>query len=240
MTIIEEYKAHLQVELGDIRIGENETFSFGQREIEAALYIEVGTIDDLVAVITAARKHGVPFSLLGNGFTPTEDSRSDALVIKNNCRKFGILSMRGKISGNESDHEYSFVSAESGVGLNQLVRFTIEEGLGGLESFLGESGTVGDGLSRNVYYAKGNEYLSEHIFTVRFLTKENEVVEVNAEPLLHPFTVNMIEKKQIIPLSVVFAVLPSDKQVLWKKGTQAAFERNQTELMDPLKGNFSR
>lgn len=240
MTIIEEYKAHLLAELGDIRIGENETITFGQREIGAALYIEAGTTDDLVAVITAARKHAVPFQILGNGFTPTEDSAIDALVIKNNCRKFAILSMRGKILGNESNNEYSFVSCESGVGLNQLVRFTIEEGLGGLESFLGESGTVGDGLGRNVYYDKGNEYLNEHIFTIRFLTKENEVVEVNAEPFLHPFSINMIEKKKIIPLAVVFAVLPSDKQSLWKKGTQAAFERNQTDLMDPLKGNFSR
>lgn len=222
------------------RISTHERVSFGQMEFEAELYQEVGTSDELVKSIIAARECGIPFHILGGGYVPEDGQQEvEGLVIKNNSRKFAILSMRGKINAGEKAQEQAFVTAESGVGLNQLVRFTIDEGLGGLESYLGESGTLGDGITRHLQYEKENDFLVSHVFTLRILTKENEIIEVNAEPFLHPFTMNMIAKKQVIPLSVVFHLTPTDKSELWKKGTQAAFERNQTDLLDPLKGNFS-
>jgi UDP-N-acetylenolpyruvoylglucosamine reductase len=147
--------------------------------------------------------------------------------------------MKGKIHEGKTETEYVFVSAETGVGLNQIVRFTIDNGLGGLENFLGMAGTIGDGLMQNVSDEKNDDYLSAHILTLRFLSKENEEVEVNAEPFLYPLAGNMIRKANALPLSVIFKMTPADKSELWKKGTQAAFERNQSDLLDPLKGNFN-
>lgn len=237
MTITENNKDRLLKALGATRILSNEQFSFGQHDFEAELYLEVSTPEELIRGVTLAREHDFPFHIIGNGFVPGDMTSIPGLVIKNNSRKFAILSMRGKTGQGEA--EQVFVSAETGVGLNQLVRFTIEEGLGGIESFLGESGTVGDALWHNVQYGKTQDFLTNHIFTLRVMTKENEVVEVTAEPFLYPVSQNMIEKKQVIPLSVVFSLTPADKQLLWKKGTEAAFERNQSDLTDPLKGNFT-
>ena len=236
MTNIENNKERLLKAFGATRVLSDEQFSFGQQDYEAELYLEVTTPEELVVGITTAREHDFPFHIIGNGFVPGDILSIPGLVIKNNCRKFAILSMRGKTE--EGGPEQIFVSAESGVGLNQLIRFTIEEGLGGIELFLGESGTVGDALAQNLVYEKKQDYVTGHIFTLRLLTKENEVVEVTAEPFLYPLSQHIIEKKQVIPLSVVFHLTPADKQLLWKTGTEAAFERNQFDLMDPLKGNF--
>ncbi len=240
MTNIEDKKAKLLRLLGSEQVAQNEQISVNQVDYEAELYQEVSSAEGLVKSITAAREADLPFFILGNGYIPEPGIEKIAgLVIKNNCRKFAILSMRGKISSGEGEKQQAFVTAETGVSINQLVRFTIDEGLGGLEYFLGAAGTLGDGLAQHLYYEKENDYFVSHIFTLRILTKENEVIEVNAEPFLHPFTTNMLEKKHAIPLSVVFHLTPSEKSDLWKKATRAAFERNQQDLLDPLKGNFN-
>jgi UDP-N-acetylenolpyruvoylglucosamine reductase len=225
-------------EIGASRVASNERIVIGQHEIEPELYSEASTITELVQTVTAARKYGIPYHILGLGFLPQETEVA-GLVIKNNCRKFDILSMKGKVQEGQTATEYVFVLAESGVGLNQVVRFTIDEGLGGLEEYLGMSGTVGDALMQNVRDEKHSDYLASHIFTLRFLSKENEEVEVSAEPFLYPLEGNMVQKSQVLPLSVIFKLIPSDKNELWKKGTQAAYERNQSDLLDPMKGNFN-
>ena len=238
MITTADKKAGLLQVLGESRVLTNERITISGEEYDVDFYTEVSTIDDLILAVITARKQQLPFHIIGLGFSPDEqEERIEGLLIKNNCRKFDILSMRGKIEAGDEAAEYAFVAAETGVALNQIVRQTIDEGLGGLEYFLGMTGTVGDSLLENISHGE-EDYLISHIFTLRLLTKENEVVEVNAEPFLHPFSENMIQKKHAIPLSVVFKLAPQDKNELWRRGTQAAFERNQSDLLDPLKGNF--
>ena len=238
MTITAENRDLLQKALRDTRIRENEQVSLGGKDVEVELYAEVEILDDLIRVVTTARTLALPVSILGIGFFPeAEKERIEGFIIKNNCRKFDILSMRGKVETDGSATEYAFATAETGASLNQIVRQTIDEGLGGLECFLGIGGTVGDNLIENIKSGE-EDFLTSHIFTLRILTKENEVVEVSAEPFLYPLAGNMIQKKQIIPLSVVFKLIPQEKEELWRRGKQAAFTRNQSDLLDPLKGNF--
>jgi UDP-N-acetylenolpyruvoylglucosamine reductase len=234
-------QAFLEKTLPDIRIVADGQIQIGHQELETELYIEAATPEELIRVVSAARSGEIPYHILGLGFNPHEaDKKIAGLVIKNNCRKFDMLSMKGKVSEEgQTETEFIFVMAETGVGLNQIVRYTLDEGLSGLEYFLGIGGTLGDNLMQNVRDEKHEDYLASHIFTIRFLSKENEEVEVSAEPFLYPLETNILAKKQALPLSVVFKVKPADKTALWKQGTQAAFERNQSELLDPLKGNFN-
>lgn len=238
MTITADKIEVLQNALGETKLQQNEVISIGGKDVGTELYYEAVTVDELVQVITTARSLSVSFQIAGLGFTPIEGKAVDGLLIKNNCRKFDILSMRGKVDQDHEATEYAFASAESGAPLNQIVRQTIDEGLGGLESFLGLGGTVGDNL---IEHSVGDEedFLTSHVFTLRMITKENEVVEVSAEPFLYPLTENIMQKKHIIPLSVVFKLIPQDKEELWRRAKQAAFKRNQSDLLDPLKGNFN-
>jgi UDP-N-acetylenolpyruvoylglucosamine reductase len=228
----------LRAALNTTRLKENEFFTLGSTEYEAEFYLEATTIQELASAISEARKLDIPVFILGAGFIPGDGLHIEGLVIKNNCRKFDMLSMKGSFSSGQTSREVAYVLAESGVSLNQLVRFTVDEGLAGLESFLGISGTLGDGLLANIT-SDDSDFLAGHIFTITVLTKENEMMEVQAEPFLFPIAENMLIKKQVIPLSAVFKLIPAEKSELWKKATQKAFERNQEELTDPLKGNFN-
>lgn len=235
----QQTKTKLLEKLGNQILKEHEVLTIGQQEFEAEFYREVSNPDELVKTVQIARELNIPVSIIGLGFSfDPSVTEIPGLVIKNNSQKFDILSVRGKIKDGQTEREQVFVSAESGVRLNQLVRYTLDEGLSGLESFLGSPGTLGDSLLINEKYEEDNEYLASHVFTIRVLTKENEVVEISGEPFLYPLAENQIKKKHVLPLSVIFQLTPGDKTDLWKKATKAAFERNQSDLLDPLKGNF--
>lgn len=220
------------------RFRANEPFTLGNETYEAECLLETDALQQLTEAVRIGREQDIPVHILGLGFTPS-GAAIPGLVIKNNCRKFDMLSMKGVVASGHTAREVAYVMAESGVPLNQLVRFTVDEGLAGLEDFLGIPGTLGDGLLHHLKTEPKNVYLAEVIYSLSVLTKENDVMEVPAEPFLHPFSENMFVKKQLLPLSAVFKLTPSEKSELWKKATKAAFERNQEDLTDPLKGNFN-
>jgi UDP-N-acetylenolpyruvoylglucosamine reductase len=239
MAISDVSVSRLEKNLGTSRLIHNSFLTFGQREVEVELLTEAHTLEELTQAIRAARMSEVPFSILGIGCRPSEKENTiSGLVIKNNCRKFDMLSMRGKVESGQTETEFAFITAETGVSLNQLVRYSLDVGLGGLEDFLGIGGTLGDNLMQNTLSGE-NEYLTANIYSLQFLSRENEVLEVEAEPFLYPLRENMMIKNNVIPLSVVFKLIPSEKSELWKKATEAAFKRNESELLDPMKGNFN-
>src|SRR5215469_7263498 len=118
----------------------------------AEIYIEIDAQDILIKVITAARNLGIPVYILGSGARISLDEDIQGLVIKNMCRRFDKASMKGTIKKNEIGVENVQVYAQAGVLMNQLVRFTIEEGLSGLEYQLGLPGTVGGAIYTNAKY----------------------------------------------------------------------------------------
>src|SRR5882672_4051655 len=109
----------------------------------AEMYLEIDAQDVLIKTINAARSLGLPVYLLGSGTRIESGKNIKGLVIKNLCRRFEKASMKGTIKKNEIGFEHMKVYAQAGALMNQLVRFTIEEGLSGLEYQLGLPGTVG-------------------------------------------------------------------------------------------------
>ncbi len=127
----------LEKVLGPNKIRRNEpmsahtTFKIGG---PAEYYIDVDTIDDLVLAFNTARKLNIPVFLFGGGSNViVADHGIKGLVIKNNCRRFEVMRMSGRIKNQKIVSSKALVYAESGVIMNQLVRFTIEQGLSGLE-----------------------------------------------------------------------------------------------------------
>ena len=92
------------------------------------------------------------FIFLGSGTRVESVKQIKGLVIKNLCRRFDKASVKGTIRKNEIGVENMQVYAQAGVLMNQLVRYTIEEGLSGLEYQLGLPGTVGGAIYTNAKY----------------------------------------------------------------------------------------
>lgn len=192
----------------------------------AKLYVEVERIDDLTKLVKEARIHKIPVFIIATGsHAAIPQTQINGLLIKNNCHKFDVFGMKGKIKEKNLGIEKVSVYAESGTNINQLVRFTIEKGLSGLEYHLGMPGTVGGAIYTNARYTPKNIYINDAVEKISILNKEGEILEVGGDYFSSRDNNQFTQADNVI-LSVVFSMHPEDKKLLWERGNQAAAYRN--------------
>lgn len=223
----------LEKELGTNRIRQNEpmsahtTFKIGG---PAEYYAEVSTVEDLTKAVKVAHTLDLPVSMVGGGSNMiVSDSGIKGLVIKNNCRRFELMSMAGRVKNQKIEVDRSLVYAESGVIMNQLVRFVIENGLGGLEYQLGLPGTLGGGVYMNSNFPRKEVYVGDCLYKARLLTKEGEVKEVDNAYFHFAYDKSILQETGEILLWAVFKLEKMDKDMLWKRGMEALNYRNETQ-----------
>jgi len=211
----------LQTLFGPQRVQINEPLTqyISSLTFDAPLFLIINDPSELVQAIRTARKYEVPFQLLDRD---TEEigkkSSFDGLVIKDNARRFDVLARKGKIQSRQLITDYALIEAESGVPFSQLVRFTIEESLGGLEYGLGTAGTVSKVLATEEEIV--NHFQSQRVIqSVTILTPKNEKIEISFDEV----------KKDLIVLSIIFKLQGEDKKILWLKGQKAAESRGITD-----------
>src|SRR2546423_15039549 len=112
--------------------------------------------------------------------------------------------MRGRIINGKIDMSRAAVYSESGVLVNQLVRYTIDQGMGGLEYFLGLPGTVGGAVYINASYPKASVSLGNALLSAKVLTSYGDIREVSNSYFLFAFDSSYLQKTQEILLSAVF------------------------------------
>ncbi|MBI4999472.1 hypothetical protein HZB97_01730, partial [Candidatus Gottesmanbacteria bacterium] len=108
---------------------------------------------------------------------------------------------RGEIRNQKSEIRNVLVEAESGVPFNQLIRFTLEEGLEGLESFLGLPGTVGGAVVGNAHWQ--NKKIGDLVVSKKTSGK--------------------------ILVKAIFSLKKEDKETLWERARQAMEYRQATQ-----------
>lgn len=215
----------LEKVIGNGRIRQNEpmsahtTFKIGG---PAEYYVDVNTIDEFINIVKAARKHTLPIFILGGGANIIVSEKGiKGLVIKNNCRRFETAMMSGRVKNKKIDVQKALVYAEAGVLMGQLVRFTIEQGLSGLEHQMGLPGTVGGAVFMNSNFPKKQAYVGDAVYRTKLLTPQGEVKEVDQSYFRFAYDYSILQKTGEIVLAVVFALIPEKKEILWKRGNQA-------------------
>lgn len=228
-TVLQE----LQNAFGEQRVRTNEsmskhtTFKIGG---PAAIYLEVDHIENLVKAVCLARKHGIPVFILGGGSNiVVSDGGFRGLVVKNNCRRFEVMNMSGRVRRGALDVSGALVYAESGVIMNQLVRFTIEQGLGGLEYQLGLPGTVGGGIYMNSNFPRKGVYVGDYLYKARLLDKNGRVKEADNTYFHFGYDKSILQETEEVLLSVIFRLQAEDKKVLWERGMEALSYRSDTQ-----------
>lgn len=223
----------LEKELGQNRVRVNEpmslhtTFKIGG---PAEYYIAVDSITDLAKAVKLGWDIQLPVFVFGGGSNIiVADHGIKGLVIKNNCRKFDVMSMLGKVRNQKIDVDKALVYAESGVIMNQLVRFTIDQGLEGLEWQLGLPGTVGGAVSMNSNFPLKGSYVGDAVFTAKILTKEGEIKEVDNAYFRFAYDKSILQETGEILLSATFTLVPADKKILWERATEALQHRSNSQ-----------
>ena len=202
------------------------TFKIGG---SAEYYLEVEKIEDLIQAVNLARKLGIAVFVLGGGSNIIVcDEGMKGLVVKNNCRRFEVLGIAGKVREKKVGVDSAQVYAESGVILNQLVRFTIEQGLSGLEYQLGLPGTVGGAVFMNSNFPRKGVYVGDCVYSAKLLS-EGQVKEVQHDYFQFAYDKSILQETQEIVLSVVFTMKAEDRKLLWERGMEALTYRNETQ-----------
>ena len=125
----------------------------------ARFFIQVDTIDQLIAALHHARQHRLPYYLLGGGTNVlVSDAGFDGLVIQ---MKLASISTDGEK-----------LSAEAGAELSVVVETAAEKGITGLEHLAGIPGTLGGAVRGNA-----------GAFGVSLGDVVTEVTVINAETL---------------------------------------------------------
>lgn len=195
----------------------------------AEFFYEAGTVEEMIAAVTKARSEGLPITILGGGTNVLiGDKGIPGLVIKNNTGAISIRGMKARVKAGKKTG-LVYVEADSGVLFNKLVRFTADEGLGGLEAHLGLPGTVGGAIYMNSKWTKPTSYVGDAVYQAMLLTPANETVIVDRSYFRFAYDSSTIQKTRDIVLRVVFALTPRQKDELWQVANQSIAYRRESQ-----------
>lgn len=196
----------------------------------AKYFVALDSLTDIVSAVKTAHQLDLPVLVIGGGSNILVSEKGiSGLVIKNNCRKIELQGFKGKITNKTLNVASVQVLAESGAITNQLVRFTIEQGLSGLEYQLGLPGTVGGGIFMNANYTPRNTYMGDSLARATVLSLNGDVKEVGPSYFRFSDDTSAIQVNHEILLSVTFLLSPLDKEILWQRGKEAVEHRTTSQ-----------
>lgn len=222
----DRYQA-LTRQLGGLRVKKNQplaaytTFKVGGPADR--LFIARKT-EDLVKAVKSAYLNQLPFFVLGSGSNVIiSDQGLRGLVIINRCDQIGIVAYGGQKT-KTGERGRVVVEAEGGTHLQRLKRWTIEQGLGGLEFVDGIPGTVGAAVKLNVHdrhRPNQERYLSDVLLGATLLTPQGETKEVAKDYLEFDqkrrgwkMGSKLFESGEIV-LTARFRLQKTDPETLW-------------------------
>ena len=219
--------------LGPLRVFENEPLSkhtYFKIGGPARLFFEAKSLDDLKLVLKSAFEYQIPFVVLGGGANVlVSDKGFDGLVIKNRAAGTKLVGLKGTIDRTGKGIKNALVWAASGTPMNQLARFTIDQGLEGLEFLLSVPGTVGGGVKINAHFeVEKGEFLGNRLVSATLFNPETgEIESVAQDYFKFSYDYSTIQDTGEIVLDATFRLdAAQDKSALWQKAMEGVKRRN--------------
>lgn len=177
------------------------TFKIGG---DADMFVSVGSVDELSALIKLANKNGVKYTVIGNG--------SNLLVSDKGIRGLVIEIGQGmsdyKVNGN-------VICAEAGIMLKKLVSVAAAESLSGLEEVSGVPGTLGGGIFMNAG-AYGGE-LKDTVKKVTYIDNNGDVHTIDAKDCNFGYRTSVFSKGGMYIVSAELELKKGDSEEIQAK-----------------------
>lgn len=178
-------------------------------------FIEARGEAELLEGLSAARESGLPVTLLGGG--------SNVLVSDGGVRGL-VIRVKG---GGVRQVDSGTVRAYAGMTVNGLVRWCIQQGLAGLETWAGTPGTVGGAIHGNAHF--GGREMGELVTGLRVADDAGAVESVRAEAVeFGPGGVAFAGRGRVL-LSADFGVQGEDPAVLRRRARESLAFRKRTQ-----------
>lgn len=166
----------------------------GPAKYFAQVFTKLGFIEALLF----AKEKKLPYLVIGGGSNLLiSDKGFSGLVIKNSINQI-----------NQNDE---VLTVGSGTPLGQLVTFTVEKGLEGLQKLVGIPGSVGGAVYGNA--GAYGQTISDHIKKVYCLKGNREVV-FSKEECGFDYRNSNFKRNNLIILAVVFEIPAADPKIL--------------------------
>ncbi len=191
----------------------------------ADVLVEAASAEDLKRLVTAARKWGLPITILGGG--------ANVLVSDAGLRGLVIINKAKRIEFRESAQ----VWCESGTVLPTLARECVARGLAGLEWAVGVPGTVGGAVAGNAG-AHGRDVAAD-LLAATILNEANEVVDWPKSDLQFEYRSSRIKRQarslaaghqtQYVVLAATFQLAVADRGELAMRADEFNDYRRRTQ-----------
>lgn len=200
----------------------------------ADMFYRAKTEGELVMAVLACRALDIPVFVMGGGTNLLISDRGfRGLVIKNDTAGIKLLGIKGKkTAGNDSEEgpvQTVYLSAESGVPVNRLVRFSLDQGFGGLEYFLGQPGTVGGAVYINAHNMGKGVFFGDKLVEAKILKSDGKIATVPASYFNFGYDQSLIQTSKETVLSVVIKLIRGDRDRLWHKAQEVLEYRHKTQ-----------
>lgn len=214
--------------LGETRVLVNEPLSkYSSFRIggPADLFFRAKTSTDLIVAVSGASSLAIPFFIVG-GCTNLliSDKGFSGLVIKNDTSQIKFVGAQG----NKKVHTV-YLQVESGVGINRLVRFCLDQGYSGIQAFMGQPGTVGGAVWINAHNMNKGQFFGEKIVSAKLIDYRGKEKEVSNKYFHFAYDYSIVQKTKEIVISTVLALQVGDKKTLWEEATKVLKYRQQTQ-----------
>jgi UDP-N-acetylmuramate dehydrogenase len=176
------------------------------------------TAGEIRAAILAARQCSVPVSVLGGG--------SNLLIADEGVRGL-VIRVRG---GEVSLVDDTVVRADAGVTINGLVRWTIGQGLAGIEAWAGTPGTVGGAVYGNAHFQ--GRLVSELVARVELISRDGQILMVPREEMEFAYDFSRLHRTGEIVVAAEFHVRPGDPAMLRQVARESLAFRKRTQPLE--------
>jgi UDP-N-acetylmuramate dehydrogenase len=169
----------------------------------ADYFFEATSMHELVTAVLCSREVSIPLYIIGGGYNLLfDDNGFRGLIIKN------------AVKGINRRENSSEVDAFAGAPLEDLLRFSVEQGLSGLEFMAGIPGTIGGAVSGNAGAFK--QSIGEYVKEGLLLDQSGEQVQVGRDYFEFRYRHSILKKKHELLLKVVFELHDGDKESIQK------------------------
>lgn len=200
----------------NILIREYTTFGIGGR---VKHFVGVNNADELVGAIKFALKNKIKFHILAGGSNIVfDDGLLDVLIIRLN--KPNIFGKNGRILNNAFEYitkNKNRVVCDGSVSLADLINFSINNGLSGLETLSGIPGTVSGAIVGNA--AAYGQTISDPLIRVQIFNGK-KIYWLSKKDCKFSYRESLIQKKPWYVLRAEFIFSPSVKKDLVKKSKE--------------------
>jgi UDP-N-acetylmuramate dehydrogenase len=178
--------------------------------------------DDLITLLAEIREQGIPYVVLGGGTN---------LLVRDGGFRGVVVSLK-KLSAIDVAREYrslggsfAVVHADAGAALGQLLSFSVERGLTGLEFATGIPGTVGGAICMNAGTAQGE--IGDVVETVTLLAPSGDLVVRQRDEMNFGYRTANVPPGHIV----------LDAQVVLRYGDAGKIKAQVKKLMDQRKAH---